>query len=406
MPAYSTRIPRQRRQPLLKTQPRISWTATTTILGIVTTYFKAIMFRLGGLRAHIHTGGTSPLSRFKRPASLRPSRPSKPSRPSLTSTRNYHQNGGYQEQYQSWPPVRVLGPSAWTIMAVGTFYFTCAAYDVYQDVKRYPKDRQRSLDFDTLETDSARRRRRERQHDSELNLSDGPRAAWDSLGGPQKVIASVTATNAAMLLLERVPAPFMQQSILRLAHTPVDGMFRNSQLLTSAFLHTGPLHLFVNTFVLFNFAPLLARGPDLGGSGSHTLAFFLSGAVVSALGSHVSCLFGPNKSHRFRPGMGFSGVVSAVFAAWCVENPDARVRVFPLPFEFTALGMLQASASFEALGALGLWARLRLPLDVAFAAHLTGMAFGAAYVAYGRKGEVWHRSRRVAFRALKTSRII
>lgn len=341
-------------------------------------------------------GVAARLSRFKPPSS----RPS-----SSTFTRSYHQNGSHQQHDWSYNPVRILAPTVWSITAVSTIYFTCAAYDVYQDVRRYPKDRRRSIDFNQLEADGARRR--PRRHDSLPDLSEGPVAAWNSLSGPQKVLAGVTATNTALLVLEKVsPEVFLNWVVTRLSHIPVQGSFRNSQLLTSAFVHAGPLHLFMNTFVLCNFAPPLARSPEFNNSGSHTLAFFLSGAIVSALGSHVSCLFWPNKAHRFRPGMGFSGVVSAVFAGWCMENPDARVRLFPFPFEFTGIGMLKASAMFETLGVLGLWSMLRLPLDVAFAAHLTGLAFGAAYVTYGSNGKFWKRSRRVAFSALKTTRVI
>lgn len=105
-------------------------------------------------------------------------------------------------------------------------------------------------------------------------------------------------------------------------------------------------------------------------------------------------------------GMGFSGVVSAVFAAWCIENPNTQVRFFPFTSDFTSMGVLQTSAGFEALGVLGLWSLLRLPLNVSFAAHLTGLAFGAAYVTYGGKRKAWKLARRVAFRALKTTHVI
>lgn len=326
-----------------------------------------------------------------------------PSTPSLPFKRSYHQSD--PNYWIANHPVRVAGPIIWSIAAVGTVYFTCAAYDVYQDVKGYPESRRHGVDIKQLEANKARRR--PSGDDGFPDVSQGIGSAWNSLSGPSKVLAAVTTTNTALLVLQKAPSHAVENWMFtHLCHIPAAGAFRYPQLLTSAFMHTGPLHLFMNTFVLFNFAPPLARSSTFDSSGSHLLAFFLSGAVLSALGSHVACRFPPNRAHRFRPGLGFSGVVSAVFAGWCMENPDGRVRVFPIPAEFTSAGMLQFSAVFEMLGVVGLWARLRLPLDVAFAAHLSGLAFGAAYVTYGRDGRFWKMSRRVAFRALKTAHVI
>lgn len=334
-------------------------------------------------------------------------------RPSFKASlaHNFSQHSGYRQYDWSQSPVRILRPTIWSVSAVTVIYFTCAAYDVYRDVKGYDKETRSSITFDRLEADRSARRRRQPKNAPEFTAGSvdplSPSSVWNSLSGPSQVMACVAATNAAVLALSKSPSVAAQEWVLlKLAHIPVDGAFRNHQLLTSTFVHTGPLHLLLNTFVLYNFGGLLARTPEFQNSGSHTLAFYLSAGIFSGLGSHVSSAFWPNQSHRFRAGMGFSGVVSAVFAAWCMEYPDARLQIFPIPSSFTGRDILEFSAAFETLGVLGVWKRLRVPIDVGFAAHLTGMVFGVVYVTFGKNERLFIPFRRAAFRTMKTMSLI
>lgn len=338
-----------------------------------------------------------------------------PSRPSFARRFSQDQAQNHQWGHVSWSdaPVRILRPAAWSVAAITTIFFTCAAYDVHQDVRQCATpDGTWRLGFDELQVVRAARRLRDRreprafaqQQQPPPDLSS-PRAAWDGLGGPDRVLACAAATSAAVQALSSLlpsPAPVHR----RLAHYPVDWHFRGHQLLTSAFVHDGPVHLLVNFFVMYQFAPSLARTPEFRGSGAHTCAFYLSAAVASALGGHASCRFPPNRMHRFSAGMGFSGVVSAVFAAWCLEHPDARVGIVLLPFDFTATSMLQASAVFETAGLLGLFQLLRIPINVSFATHLSGLAFGAAYVTYSKRERLWNGFRRAAFRTLRAAGVV
>lgn len=349
-----------------------------------------------GPRVHHHLGFSSRLS------SKLSSTPS--SNPSLV--RRFSQQWG---QEYGIPRVRLIRPAIWSITAASTIYFTCAAYDVYQDLKRYTKDSRRSITFDQMDAERIVRSLQDIGAPPEFSSGPvnfaSPSAVWNSLSGPTKAMTSVAITNTAVLALSKTHVSAEIFTVTKLSHTPVEGLFRNSQLLTSAFVHSGTLHLLLNMLVMYNFGPSLARTPEFSGSGSHTLAFYLSAGIFSALGSHVSSRFWPNKYHRFRPGMGWSGVIGAIFAAWCIEYPDRRVRLFPFPVDFTGMELLQTSVTFETLGLLGVFRALRLPIDVGFAAHLAGMAFGAAYVTYGKNQKVWTASRRIAFRALKTMRI-
>ncbi|CAN8104048.1 unnamed protein product [Discula destructiva] len=303
-------------------------------------------------------------------------------------------------------PVRILGPTLWSVTAIGTIYFTCAAYDVYQDAKKYSKGDRRTLTFEQIEADAAPKRFRDKFLSTPSDARTGPIVVsspldlWNGLSGPGKVMASVIGINTLTLGLRYVPSKLTRRFVYSLAHTPVQGNFRYRQLLTSAFAHTGPIHMGMNMLVMFNFASSLARTPEFEGSGSHTLAFYLSGGIVSSLGNHIATRFWPNKMARLMPALGFSGVVSAIFAAWCMEHPDGRVRLLFIPWDFTARGMLEGVTAFEVVGVLGL---LRYtPIHVAHAAHLSGLLFGAAYVTYGQGGKYWNSFRSAAFRGLKT----
>lgn len=319
--------------------------------------------------------------------------------------RNFSGNQSHQQTGWAHYPVRIVRPTLWSTAAIATIYFTCAAYDVTQDANKYSKNRRRTLTFEEIEADRAPKP----LHDvfsgppgratGPIEL-DSPRDLWDSLSGPGQVITSVVGINAVTLALKYMPSASTQRLFLGLAHVPLESAFKYRQLLTSAFAHTGPMHFGMNMFVLFNFAPSLAQTPEFNGSGSHTLAFYLSGAIISALGNHIATNFWPNRMGRFRPALGFSGVVSAILAAWCMEHADGRVQILFLPWDFTARGMLEGFTVFETLGVFGL---LRfLPLDVAHAAHLAGLLFGASYVTYGKDERFWTPFRRAAFSSLKS----
>lgn len=330
-------------------------------------------------------------------------------RPSVRFTRKFSQNEVYQHMTWEQYPVRIAGPIVWSIAAIGTIYFSCAAYDVSQDAKRYSKDRRRTLTYEQIENDRAPRQVRTdflgaSSHGGGPIAVGSPRAMWDNLSGPGQVMAGVIGINAATLAMMYTPSAAAQSFVARLAHIPFEGSFRYRQLLTSAFVHTGAFHFGVNMFVMFNFASALARTPEFNGSGSHTLAFYLSGGIVSALGNHIAANFWPNKMSRFAPALGFSGVVSAIFAAWCMEHPDARVGILFIPWDFTAKGMLEGLATFETLGVLGLLKYF--PIGVAHAAHLSGLAFGAAYVTYGKGERFWIPFKRAAFRSLNSIGLI
>lgn len=322
-----------------------------------------------------------------------------------TFARNFSENNRSSQELLSLHPVRILGPTLWSVAAICTIYFSCAAFDVYRDAQGYSKDRRPSLTFEQIQADRAGKRARGPASGPSNNINGpfiiaSPLDLWYDLSESEKVMASVAGINALTLGITYVPSTVAQNFYLGLAHTPAEGAFRYRQLLTCAFAHTGALHLGMNMFCMYNFAPKLANSPVFNGSGSHTLAFYLSAGVFSSLGSHIATNFWPNKMDRFRPSMGFSGVACAVVAAAFMEYPDARVYLYLLPWvDFSSRELLLMGAAFETLGALGL---LKFAsLNIGHTCHLSGMLFGAAYVTYAGGERCWNPSRRAAFRGLR-----
>lgn len=351
--------------------------------------------------------------------------------PSYSSRRSFiGGSNGFGYEY-SQHPVRVVGPTIWAVTAIGTIYFTCAAYDVYQDVKEFKHESRRNLTFDDIEGGNARALRRDIGFDAYFGrgpiVAGSPSTVWDGLDGPSKAITGLTLANIAVFGISKMPSPAAQQWWFNLAHTPGFPWFRNRQLFThmfgvSTFLklhvqslmylslilkmiqHTGALHLGLNMLGLINFGPSLASSSLFNGSGSHFLAFYLSAGIVSSLGAHLSALV--FKSHRFTPGIGASGAVFAVFSAWAMTHKQSQVRIFPFPKVFAAQEMLEWEVAFEVLGLLGLWKALRIPINWGHAAHLGGLGAGVAYVTYGGNAQMWTSSRKVAFRSMKRLKII
>lgn len=136
-------------------------------------------------------------------------------------------------------PVRAIGPTIFTIGAIGTVYFTCAAYDVYQDVQEYRNESRRILAFEDIEVGKAARLRRGIGFDTYFGrgpiVASSPSTIWENLGGPSKTITGITLANVAVMGISKMPSPAAQQWWLSLAHTPGYPWFRYRQMFTHMF---------------------------------------------------------------------------------------------------------------------------------------------------------------------------
>lgn len=172
------------------------------------------------------------LRRALRPAAPHPS----------SARRPFSSNIGYD---YSQNPVPVIRPIIWAATAVGTIYFTCAAFDVWQDLRRLRDEDRRGITFEKLEREHAKQWRRKAVSQSIFTpgpiVAGSPRSVWDNLSGPSKIMAGMTLVNVGFYGLSRMPSTAAQTWWASLGHTPALPWFRNSQLFTSMFAVSGVL---------------------------------------------------------------------------------------------------------------------------------------------------------------------
>ena len=138
-------------------------------------------------------------------------------------------------------------------------------------------------------------------------------------------------------------------------------------LITSGFLHVGPLHIIGNMLFLWIFGDNVE---DRFGHARFAL-FYLVGIVAAAL-AHAAL-----HPDSMRPAVGASGAVSAVMGAYLVLHPLATLRTM-------------GGFKMPAIAYLGIWLLYQIGLwflesaggvaSVAWAAHLGGFAFGFAVI--------------------------
>ncbi len=145
--------------------------------------------------------------------------------------------------------------------------------------------------------------------------------------------------------------------------------FRWWQLITSAFLHGGFMHLAGNMLFLWVFGPPVEdRFGRLG-----FLAFYLAGAAASG-GVHALLEFQDfgNGARVYVPALGASGAISAVTGAFLVLFPMTVVRVLLF---FFIIGRYMIPAWWF-IGFQIVWNFVGPDDNVAYKAHLAGYAFG------------------------------
>lgn len=321
-----------------------------------------------------------------------------------------------QQQQIPLPSVPIIGPVLWSVAAVGTTWFTCAAYEVHRDLNKVtrmesfreshrPHISERELEMARLTIAIQERYPPSPKNHRGLDGSNPVVAWWERQGECGRVVASIIGINLCTLVPSTILPPAKDFLLRNFAHFPAMPDFRSHQLLTSAFLHTGPLHLGVNMVAFYTFSLNGVGGkgavhtPALQSSGSALLAFCLSAAVTSSLGYHISTLFRTEKLARFGFGLGFSGVASALIATACVAQPHVKI---PLIIPMKARDFLSCLEGIEVLGALGLVGRLIPSMsNASHAAHLSGLLFGEAYARWSGRGELWLFFRSQAFRLMK-----
>jgi membrane associated rhomboid family serine protease len=170
--------------------------------------------------------------------------------------------------------------------------------------------------------------------------------------------------------------------ILRLRDVaPLDIVPPPFTVLTSMFLHGGPLHLAFNMLFLWIFGNNVE---DALGRGRFLLFYVLCG--IAAAGAQVAFSFTPEA--QLAPMVGASGAIAGVLAAYMVLFPRARVLTLVVIFVFIRLIPLPAGWF------IGIWfagqllsVLLGANTGVAFFAHIGGFVAGFVLVRLlGRRG--------------------
>lgn len=148
-------------------------------------------------------------------------------------------------------------------------------------------------------------------------------------------------------------------------------------LLTSAIIHSGPEHFIFNMLFFLIFADNI----EYAFGDMRYILFCIAAAIVSSLG----CAF--VNADSTIPGIGFSGVVSAILGAYMVLYPHAKVnlltpaellffaRGFDLTFKLPAWLIMGAWFSQDLIG-LFMVERHSTGGGVGFSAHVAGFVFG------------------------------
>ncbi|KAF2099207.1 hypothetical protein NA57DRAFT_56821 [Rhizodiscina lignyota] len=287
------------------------------------------------------------------------------------------------------PPVRVLRPSVFCLIAAGLIYLGCAAYEVHQDVKatkaKLPVAAR--ITFDMIEANGRNTRIQEAFHPMPPFDLSRPGATWNGLSGPNQVFATIAGLNMGLYALQATATPSLSYY---LSHIPITN--RNYTHFTSMFGHAGLAHLGLNLFALFNFGPAVAKTRTFEASGSHLTAFYLSAGLFSSLADHFSSILGAGRS-RFIPAMGASGAIMAVLGAFAMSYPNAGVGIIFIPISIPAQYGFAALLAYETYGVVRGFSGSR----IAHGAHLGGLLVGSAYVYINGKKNIWTPTRRFAY---------
>jgi len=140
------------------------------------------------------------------------------------------------------------------------------------------------------------------------------------------------------------------------------------RLITYQFLHGGFWHILLNMWALWMFGPTLERL----WSGKRFLAFFL---FCGAAGGLFYILLVAVHFLPPLPMVGASGAILGVFAACAILFPNMRLILFPFPISIPI-----RAAAIAGLIIYSVFVATRSANAGGHAAHLAGMAAGAAYV--------------------------
>jgi rhomboid-like protein len=236
-----------------------------------------------------------------------------------------------------WPNVKVryLRPAIWALVVSGGIFTGLAYLQAKQEVKKTKS--QGWLKAPQWGTQS-------RGPPTPTQLAT---QWWTQLNPVSKLSCGIIAANSAVHLSSFLVPQYWDL----LWHIPARNV--NYTLLTSAFVHSGPFHLFVNMYATYNFMLPVGYSRAFEGNPYSILSFFLATGVLSGFAQHWATLITPQK--RAVPEMfircgGASGALLGILGVFCMEYPHAGLGIILLPFHFEAQYVLPAIMLFDFVG--------------------------------------------------------
>ena len=180
------------------------------------------------------------------------------------------------------------------------------------------------------------------------------------------IILNVIIFFAAIIIDALTPLNVI--SMFALSANPFEVITKPWMLITSMFLHAGPIHLLFNMLALFFIGNYLE---SILGERKFLLTYFVSG-----LCGGIAFILWETLTGGTIPAVGASGAIFGIFAALAMMRPNLRVFLFPLPIPITlpVAVMIAFFLAFFMFGGM-----------VAHSAHFGGMVSGAVCGYYFRK---------------------
>jgi rhomboid-like protein len=243
----------------------------------------------------------------------------------------------FKESEPVWSQARVryLRPAIWALTVSGGIFTGLA----YLEAKEEVKSKKSKGWFEAAQLNAPRRGP---PTPTELAMS-----SWQQLNPISQLSCGIIGVNAAVHLSSYVVPSYW----LSLWHTPVRNV--NYTQFSSMFVHSGPFHLFVNMYALYNFMVPVGYSRAFEGNSHHLLSFFLATGVLSGFAQHLSTLITPQKGaipEAFIRCGGASGALLAVLGLFCMEYPTAGLGIMFVPVHFDAQYVLPAIMIFDFVG--------------------------------------------------------
>lgn len=256
----------------------------------------------------------------------------------------------------------LLKPFAFAVAVTGTS-FTAAAIWQYETFRRLAKPNQHR--FSRARTYSF--------YGKAGDIRQRLNTWWNQLYPTEKLVCGIVGVNVAVFLAWRLP----QFSTFMVKYFMASPMMKATSwpMLLSTFSHYSFLHLFVNMYVLWSFAPVASTkfGKE------QFLATYISAGVVSGFTSYLYKV----ARGSMVPSVGASGAIMALIGIVGTSFPDTRLSIAfvsqVFPHSFSADAGVKGLIILDTLGVVFGWKFLD------HAGHLGGMLFGIWYAKYGHQ---------------------